>query len=514
MIGKLQQYQATALAMGGEEKIAKQHAKGRLTARERIAQLLDDGSFDETGQLVVSDLKDAQKKSPADGKICGFGHINQREVMVSADDVTVFAGAGGRNGVAKAVKLAQYAADKGLPIIHLGDAGGARVPDIMGSAGMMSMVYPIAGAPRNRRVPAITTIMGECYGGPTWTAQVSDIVIQIKGTVMCVGGSSILTVATGEQSTDDELGGWELHAEHTGLVDLFAADEQECLWLVQRVLSYLPSSAQQLPPVLPCDDPVDASLDAVFDIVPTDPKQTYDMHALVELIADADSVLELKPDYDPSLITALARLNGRVVGILANNPLHSAGAMGPGACEKATSFICLCDSFHIPLVFLHDTPGFLVGKAAEQRKMPQRIMGMIEALQKSTVPRVSVIVRKSYGMAHCNMSGGNMGNDRLLAWPTADVSFMAPEVAVNVAYGRKLAALDDADKTAQMQQMFIDHLNQGSEPWEAAQAGLIDQIIDPKDTRKVLIRTLARAQGQDSEAGRSQRLLANWPRMF
>ena len=512
-LNELERRQRAAQAMGGEDKIARQHAKGRQTARERIAALVDAGSFEELGLLAHSDLPEAVDKTPADGKIAGFGAIEGRTVFVGADDVTVMAGSGGRVGVTKLYKGMEYAARKGYPCVQMGDAGGARVQDIMGSAGMMSMVYPITEAPpRNRRVPLITAIMGECYGGSTWTASVSDIVIQVKGTVMCVSGSSILEIATAENTPDTELGGWELHAKTTGQVDLFAENEADCIALIRRALAYLPNSASELPPVTPeaARDEAERRIDNILDLVPENPRMAYDMHRLIEAVVDPGSVLELKPYYDGSLITALARIDGHVVGILANNPRVTAGAMGPGACEKAVSFICLCDSFHIPLVFLHDTPGFFVGKRAEEGAMPLRIMNFIEALHQSTVPRISVIVRKSYGMAHCNMAGGNMGSDLVLAWPIADVSFMAPNVAVNVVYGRKLAQMDNA---AAARDALAEEISRANAPWGAAGLNYIDRVIDPRDTRIELVRALRRARGADGQSGRSQRLLANWPRM-
>jgi acetyl-CoA carboxylase carboxyltransferase component len=503
-----QERRERALAMGGAEKIGRQHGKGRLTARERIEWLLDSDSFDEMGLLAHSDLPEAADKSPADGKVAGFGLVNGRSVFVSADDVTVMAGAGGRVGVGKQFQWSTYAAEKGYPCIHLGDAGGARVPDIMGSAGMMSMVYPIKNPPRDRRVPLITTIMGECYGGPSWTAAVSDIIIQVKGAIMAVGGPSILQVATGEEATPEELGGWELHAHHTGQVDLFAENDEECLWLVQQVLGYLPDNANEPPPSVTTREAVSGD---VLTAVPADPKRAYDMLDLIQLVVDADSLLELKPFFAPELITAFARLNGHVVGLIANNPQHNAGAMGPGACDKASSFIVLCDSFHIPLIFLHDTPGFLIGKMAERANMPRKIMTWIEALHQSTVPRVSVVVRKSYGMAHCNMSGGNMGSDTLLAWPSADVSFVAPEVAVSIVYGRKLAQLDNPQAAYQQ---YLDELNRANAPWDAAGLNLIDSVIEPQQTRQELIKALHRARGPHGLGQRSQRRLANWPRLL
>lgn len=512
-----------AVRMGGADRIERQRRKGRMTARERIERLVDAGSFEEHGLLAHSDLPAMADKTPADGKVAGFAAIAGRTVLVAADDVTVLAGAGGRVGVGKQAKAMRYAAQKGYACVVLGDAGGARVPDIMGSAGMMSMVYPIRDAePRDRRVPLITAIMGECFGGGAWTASVSDIVVQVKGTAMCVGGPSILEIATGEKASVEELGGWELHARLTGQVDLFAEDDEDCLALVQRALSYFPDGAADAAarPARTGGEPAEAAapIENIFDLVPSDPRAPYDMHQLVEAVCDRGSVLELKPHFDGSLITALARIEGRVVGVIANNPKVTAGAMGPGACQKATAFLCLCDSFHIPLVFLHDTPGFFVGRRAEEGAMPLRIMNWIEALHHSSVPRISVIVRKSYGMAHCNMSGGNMGSDVLLAWPGADVSFMAPAVAVNVVYGRKLAAAESGRQSepsegSPTRESLMEEISRTNAPWHAAGLNYVDRVIDPRDTRIEIAAALRRATGADGQGGRSRRRLANWPRM-
>jgi acetyl-CoA carboxylase carboxyltransferase component len=509
-LAELEARREKARGMGGPAKIDRVHAAGKLTVRERIAVLLDADSFREVGMLATSDLPDVREKTASDGKVCGFGRIDGRTVYVSGDDVTVLAGSGGRVGVKKDHEAMSYAAHKGYPLIALGDAGGARIPDIMGATGMMSMVYPIGGRPRDRHVPFIATILGECYGSPTWKASVADIVIQVKGAVMAVSGPPVLAAATGEVVTPEEIGGWQLHAKVTGEVDLFADDERHCFELVRKVLSYFPSNAEELPAPLRTGDPADRRLDDVLDVVPARAQTAYDMHKIVTRVCDAGSVLELKPLYDSSLITALARLDGHPVGVLANNPMQRAGAMGPGACEKATAFICLCDSFHIPLVFLHDTPGFFVSKAAEERKMPLKIMTFIEALRHSTVPRFSVVVRKSYGMAHCNMSGGNMKSDALYAWPTADVSFMAPEAAANVVFGRKVEDFDDPEGP---RAMLIEQMKRQNTPWEAAGAGLFTDVIDPRDTRRILCEALARARGDKGDRGRSQRLLASWPRM-
>lgn len=510
-IAKLRERKSRAYAMGGEQKVADQARLGRLNARERIDALLDDDSFQEIGLLAHSDRPEDREKTPADGKITGFGEIEGRGVYVAADDTTVKAGSYGLVAHKKSSEGVAYAIEKGYPVINLGEAGGGRIPDVMGAVGIMGVMLPIEKPPRDRFVPSIATIMGECFGSPTFYAAIADVVIQVKGTVMAVTGAPVLAKATGEKVEDEELGGWELHARTTGQVDLFADDDAHCLDLVRRVLSYLPSNANNLPPEAPRTDDPNRRIENVLDIVPAARRQAYDMHRLIEAIADPESVLELKPYYDGSLITALVRLDGTVVGILANNPMVSAGAMGWGACEKATAFIAMCDSYHIPIIFLHDTPGFFVSKAAEENKMPLKIMQFLEALHHVTVPKIGLLVRKSYGMAHCNMLGANMGADALLAWPIAEISFMGPEVALNVVYGRKLAEHDNAE---QQRERLLKEMNEQNAPWDAVGLNLIDDIIEPADTRIELIRALRRAQGPERQTRRSDRNLASWPTMF
>ncbi len=507
-LDELARRQARALGMGGVQKVARQRELGRLNARERVIRLLDKESFYEIGQLAYADRPDVQDKSPADGRVSGFGTIAGQSVGVSADDVTVMAGAGGRVGYQKEYRIIRQAQEKGFPAIILGEGGGARIPDIMGAVGMMSFAYPITHAPRDRAVPLITAIMGECYGGPMWEASVSDVVVQVKGSVMAVASPAILEIATGEKADKEALGGWQHHARTTGLVDLFADNDAEAIRLVQQLLTYLPANATEMPPMQEAKAPSRLKQNSILTVIPADDRYPYDMHRLLNCVVDTGSLLELKPFYDGSLITTLARLDGRVVGVLANNPNVNAGAMGPGACEKAVSFITLCDSFHIPLIFLHDTPGFYVSQYAETNKMPVRIMDFINALHHCTVPRIALYVRRSYGMASNNMMGANMGADFTLAWPTADISFSSPEVAFNVVMGRKVK--DDPNKAA-IKQAFLDNLAEISAPWEPAGLGLIDRIIDPRQTRQELITALRLATGKTG--GRSRRLMASWNKM-
>jgi acetyl-CoA carboxylase carboxyltransferase component len=510
-VDELKRRKANALEMGGPDKIARKREAGSGTARERIEKLLDPGSFFEIGMLDHSDISGMEAKTPADGKIAGFGTIDGRTVAVTADDATVLAGTGGRIGVEKEHRLTRWAAEKGYPLINLGEGGGARIPDIMGSEGLSSMTMRKEMALRWRQVPFVATIMGECFGGPSWLAALADFVVQVKGSCMAVSGPRVLEVATSEMVENEELGGWKLHAEITGQVDRVAEDEADCFRIVREFLSFMPSNAQELPPIVPPQgNDQETRQERLLSIVPEETRRGYDMIRVIQTIVDDERIFILKPDFDRSVITCLARIDGHVIGIIANQPLHTAGAMGPDGCDKCCSFICLCDSFNIPLIFLHDTPGFLVGRAAELKRMPGKIINFIEAVALSTVPKISLVIRKSYGMAYSNMCGTGMGADFVLAWPNAEISFMAPEVAANVVYRRKI---DESDDIKAARDMAEQQIRAASAPWKAAGLHLLEDVIDPRDTRRVLSYILKLARGNDG-AYRSKRMLANWPTTF
>ena len=510
-LDELKRRRAHALAMGGEDKVARRHAVGQGSARERVEQLLDPGSFFEIGMLNHSDVPGMEQKTPADGKVCGFGTIDGRSVAVSADDATVFAGTGGRIGVEKEHRLTRWAAEKGYPIINLGEGGGARIPDILGSEGLSSMTMKRELAMRSRETPLVATIMGECFGGPSWLAALADFVVQVKGSCMAVSGPRVLEMATGEKIDNEDLGGWKLHAEITGQVDRIAEDEADCFRIVREFLTYLPSNGHELAPLVPPQsEDQETRQEKLLTMVPDESRRGYDMNRVIRCIVDDEHIFPLKPDFERSVITCLARIDGQTVGIIANQPMHTAGAMGPDGCDKCCSFICLCDSFNIPLIFLHDTPGFLVGKSAELKRMPGKIINFIEAVSLSTVPKVSIVIRKSYGMAYSNMCGTGMGADFVLAWPNAEISFMAPEVAANVVFRPKIDGAEDAQAARERaeQQMRV-----AGAPWKAAGLHLLEEVIDPRDTRKTISRILALAAGND-RGYRSSRLLANWPTTF
>lgn len=491
------------------QKVEIQHGLGRFTARERIGKLVDPGSFMELGMLNHSDIPGMEKKSAGDGLIGGLAKVNGRPIVVEASDKTVFAATEGAVHMRKGKALHEYAIKRGLPIFNLGEGGGLRMPDGMGSDGISDKMMPLHLLQHGRRVPLISSIMGDSFGGPTWYAASSDFVVQVKGTCMAVAGPRMLEIATGEKIEPEELGGWKIHAELTGQADRFAEDDQDCLLQMKEFFSYMPSHAEEEPPYKPTQDDPFRRLEGVGKLVPTQRNRAYDMAKLIRAIVDDGEFFELKPWFGRALITGLAHLNGRVVGILANQPLRQAGAAGPEECDKATEFICLCDSYNIPMINLHDIPGFRVGSMAEQKKMPTKIMVWNQALAWSTVPKISVVIRKSIGAAYGNMAGPLMGADFVVAWPTAEINFTGPEVGINVVYGRELLNSDDP---AEERRQLLERWEFDSSPYKAAAKHYLDDIIDPRDTRKFLSQALEFACQKNGS--KSQRLLAHWPTGF
>ena len=508
-INELEARKKKALELGGQAKVQRQHELKRGTARERIEQLADQGTFLELGMLNHALIPEMEDRTYGDGIIGGLAEVDGRPVVVISADKTVLSATEGEAHIRKLDALHDYAIRRRFPLIGLNEGGGLRIPYGMGSIGISENLFPLNMPKHNREVPSLTGIMGDSFGGPTWSAVTADINIQVKGTCMAVSGPRMLELATSEIISEEELGGWKVHAEKTGQADRLAEDDADCIEQIRRCLAFLPSSADEEPPYKKTDDVPDRRLDQVLDIVPERMNRAYDMKKVVRAIADDGVFLELKEFYGKALITGLIRLNGRVAGIIANQPMHNAGASGPDEADKATDFICFCDSYNIPLVFLHDTPGFLVGSYAEHRKMPTKIMVWLQALVWSTVPKISVVIRKSIGASYANMCGPGMGADFIVAWPQAHISFTGDEVGVNVVYGRQLAQSEDpAGKRAEL----LKQWRYENGPYPAASKHLLDDVIDPRDTRKFLCRTLDYACMKKGSI--SQRHLANWPTGF
>ena len=514
-LDELQRRKEVAHKLGGSEKIKRHRERGHLTARERLEKLLDPDSWMEIGMLEQFTTEDGQEFHTT--KIHGFGKIDGRTVTVQSDDSTILAGTGGSQVKSQVLGARRQ---KGLyeeltpelnfPYIRLGESGGVHLQSVMGSLGVLAVTYPSRNLLYPRKAPRITAILGYCFGDPTWSAAVSDFVVQVKGTCMAVSGPRVLEVALDEKTTPEELGGWELHAEVTGLVDAFAENDEHCMQIIREFLSYMPSNCDEEPTYKPTSDAVDRKTERLMKWIPDKSNQVYDMRQVIKDTVDDGKFFELKPYFGKALIICLARMNGRVVGIIANQTLYNAGAAGPDECEKATSFICLCDSFNIPLVHLADTPGFLVGRPAERRKISLKIMAWMEVLALATVPKITVIVRKAYGMGISNMCGPNCGADFIASLTTGDISFMSPEAAANVAWARRIAEADDPEVE---QARLIEEMQYGNQPWEAAAGGWLDDVLDPRETRKYIIDRLELMHTRKN-GFMSQKLLQLWPTGF
>jgi len=468
--------------MGEAERVARQHRSGRLTARERLAALFDSGTFEETGLLMQGLAPDSEGRITHINEVSGFGNIHGRTAIAHADDATVLT-TGIRPGVQQPRGLnPKLYPELCYPVIHLVDGGDLQswqnLPDRWGSD---NPLHALTGL---RQVPHITAIMGYCVSAQAMSTVTADFVVMVKGTKMGFFDPRLLSVPLEEDTIANDLGGWKQHAEVTGQVDAVADDDEQCINIIRDFVSFLPLHLNEEPPIVPTDDPPDRKLDKLMKLIPDRPNRVYEQYQVIKEIVDGGKYFAIKPDFGRALVTCLARMNGRSIGIIANQTFYNAGAPGPDECDKATHFIILCDTFNIPLVFLVDTPGLLVGTFAEQRRIPTKIMTWMEAMAFSTVPKITIIIRKGYGMAMSNMCATNCGPDFITAMTTAEISFMSPEAAANVVYSRRIETADDpeAERLNLIKQMELE-----SSPFPAAMVGLLDDVIDPRDTRKYII---------------------------
>lgn len=494
-----------ALKMGGEVKLAKRRAKGILDARGRIDHLLDPGTFHEIGLLSTSVMPQDRDRTPADGKIAGYGRIEKREVGVVSNDFTVKGASSSATNGKKIGHIKRVATQRGIPIVFLGESSGARMPDTMGARGMGTM---LGSDPtqylRMRETPWAAAVLGDCYGSSTWYTCCSDFAVMRKGAVMAVSSPGLVEQALSESVDPQALGGWKLHAETTGLIDRFVDTDEEALAAIRRFLSYMPSHHAEAPPRAAVPAGPSATAGDLAKLIPARRTQVYDIRKIVAALADRESVFELKPQFGKVAMTALARLDGRAVGIVANNPMFKGGALDTDACDKITSFLVLCDSFNIPIVILVDTPGFTIGPQAEQRRAPGKIMNFMNALSLCTVPKLSVILRKSYGQAYLNMGGGR-NSDEVAAWPSAEISFMDPNFAVRIVHNHE--AESPEFKNA-LQEMERDNSVYGIADIFSVQA-----VIRPDETRDHLIRLLDVHQLRRTN-GVGEHLMRAWPTSY
>lgn len=495
--------------MGGQDKIDRLHNRGSLTVRERIERFLDPDSFVELGTFARSERPEDADKSPGDGKIGGYGTVGGRTVWVGGDDLTVLRGSSSVVGGKKKSRMLQQAIEHGHPLVFFGETGGARIPDTLGSEGFLKVTPSVDVHRRNRSIPLATAILGNCFGGASFHGAFSDFVVQLRGSCMAVTSPYVVEIATSEKVSFEDLGGVDVHDRQTGMIDRVAETEDEAFEMIREFLSYLPSNAWELPPETPFEGLAPVS-DDIYDLVPMRRTRAYDMRKVLRYLSDDDKIFELKPKFGGSIITALSRMGGKTVGFIASQPMHYAGALSPLTCDKITAFICLCDAFNIPIIFLQDVPGFMVGKKVEHDRLLSRAIMLIEALSLCRVPRISLVFRKAFGLAYFALGGTNMGSDVVAVWPSAELSFMDPDVGVNVVHGGRLAKAENAEAE---RAKLVEEWTKDTDPYGGAGIFGIDEVIDPAETKRWLQSQVRRLKVKAKPWGQPNPL-AYWPTCY
>jgi propionyl-CoA carboxylase beta chain len=476
---------------GGEERLRRQRESGKLTARERIDLLFDAGSFEEIDRFVTHRCRDfgmADQVVPGDGVVCGHGRINRRLAYAFAQDFTVFGGSLSETNAAKIVKIMDLAMKMGAPVVGLNDSGGARIQEGVQSLGGYADIF-LRNTLASGVVPQISAIMGPCAGGAVYSPAITDFTIMVKNTsYMFVTGPDVIRTVTHEQVTKEELGGAMTHNERSGVAHFAVENDQECLLLIRELLSFLPNNNLDDPPRVESADPAHRAETSLDTIVPESPNQPYDMGDVIRAVVDEGHLLEVHEHFARNIVVGFARLGGRAVGIVANQPAHLAGTLDIDASVKGARFVRFCDAFNIPLVAFEDVPGFLPGTVQEYGGIIRHGAKLLFAFAEATVPKVTVITRKAYGGAYCVMSSKHIRTDVNYAWPTAEIAVMGAEGAVNILYRRELEAAGDAAgvRAAKIQEYREKFAN----PYVAAQRGFVDEVIRPRQTRAKLIAAL------------------------
>jgi acetyl-CoA carboxylase carboxyltransferase component len=490
-IDELHRRREEALSGGGPEAIQKQHARGKLTARERIDLLLDRGSFVETDQLTrhrVHEFGMEKNRPYGDGVVTGWGTVDGRKVFVFSQDFTVFGGSLGEVMSEKICKIMDLAVATGAPVIGINDSGGARIQEGATSLAGYGYVFD-----RNVRasgvIPQVSLIMGPCAGGAVYSPAITDFVYMVRDTsYMFITGPDVIKAVTGEDVTFEQLGGALTHATRSGVCQFVAEDEEDCLAQVRYLLSFLPSNNLEDPPAYAADDDPERRDESLNEVVPASSREPYDMRAVIQKVVDGGEFYEVHPLYAMSILVGFARLDGRSIGVVANQPKVLAGTLDIESSEKAARFIRFCDAFNIPLLCFEDVPGFLPGTGQEYGGIIRHGAKLLYAFSEATVPKMTVITRKAYGGAYVVMNSKHLRADVCYAWPTAEIAVMGPEGAVNIVMRREIEAAQDKD--AKRRELIADYERRFANPYIAAERGYVDAVIEPADTRAVLIRAL------------------------
>ena len=482
---------AEARLGGGEKAIEKQHARGKYTARERIDQLLDKDSFEELDMFVThrcTNFGQDKKHILGDGVVTGYGTIEGRLVYVFAQDFTVFGGSLSETMAEKICKVMDLAMKMGAPIIGLNDSGGARIQEGINALAGYSEIFK-RNILASGVVPQISAILGPCAGGAVYSPALTDFTIMTKGiSYMFLTGPTVVKTVTGEDVTQEQLGGASVHATKSGVTHFATEDGEEALQLIRKLISFMPQNNMEETPLVNCTDPIDRLEDKLNDIVPDNPKRSYDMYEVIGAIVDNGEFLEVQKDYAKNIIIGFARMNGQSVGVVANQPNVLAGVLDCNASRKAARFVRFCDCFNIPLVTLVDVPGFLPGTGQEYNAVILHGAKLLYAYGEATVPKVTVTLRKSYGGSHIVMSCKQLRGDMNYAWPTAEIAVMGAEGAVGVLYAKE--AKNQEDPKAYIKEKEEEYRNLFANPYNAAKYGYIDDVIEPRNTRFRVIRAL------------------------
>ncbi len=493
--------------MGGADEVARQHQSGKLTARERIDLLFDKGTFVEIGILAhhQSNHPDMQGRyTPADGCITGYGKIEGRLAACAAYDFTVMAGSIGYVQERKVDKLRELAIKERIPMIWLLDSAGARIQELAGSqfADSGKMFYD--QVKMSGLVPQVAAMMGPCAAGTAYIPALADFVPMVKGTSsMALAGPPLVKAVIGEEISVEELGGSKIHCEISGVGDLEVANDQECLRVVREYLGFFPQNCEEKPPRrdgggdLDYDEPSDDSIDdSILKVLPENSKRPYDMHEIIKRLVDHGKFLEIKPNFAKNVIVGLGRFCGRPMGIVANQPMVMGGVLDVDSADKAARFINLCDAFNIPLLFLQDVPGFMVGSKVERQGIIRHGAKMLYAVSRASVPKLTIVIRKAYGAGYYVMCGKGYEPDGIVAWPTAEISLMGAEGAVNIIFRKEIAAAKDPEAT---RRELVEQYQKEISLEKAAVGAYIDDIIDPRDTKKWILKTLELAENKRND---------------
>jgi len=492
---ELHERRAKARLGGGEERIARQHAQDKLTARERLALLIDEGTFTELGlhaQPHFSQRAMEGRDAPADGVVTGYGRVDGRMVAVCAYDFTVMAGSMGMTGELKVTRLRELALTKRMPFVWLLDSAGARIQEAVGSLFAGSGHLFREEVVMSGVVPQVAALMGPCAAGTAYIPGLADFVPMVKGRgSMALAGPHLVRAAVGEDVTQEELGGSRVHCRKSGVGDMEVASDEECIERIKAYLSFFPSHCEEPPPQRPVGDPVDRMEEDLLDVLPETNRKPYDMYDVIRRIVDDGDWLDIKGQWARTIITCLARMGGRPVGIVANQPRQLGGILDNDSADKAARFVNLCDAFGIPLVFLMDVPGFMVGTKVEAAGIIRHGAKMLHAVANATVPKVTVVIRKAYGAGYYVMNGRAYEPDLIVAWPSAEISVMGAEGAVEIVMRRQV---EEAEDPVAKKRELIDAYRKIIDVYVAAANDMVDDVIDPRETRPTIIRALEMAE--------------------